>query len=180
MFSRRSICNYTRRPKVDAVAQHLGEDFARDSIHNLSDVKDDNGDESEAAASDSYGETAVAADGEDESAAGSDGDDVTAIAAVCDGLAANAADDKTYEEIFLLSEKQADAVHKSKVRIAALQSSIEALKHTDQLKVVQIMEREISKLKSRERSLASDAPVVAEAFTGSLSGAGMNHYVTNR
>ena len=89
---------------------------------------------------------------------------MTAEAAVCDGLAANAADDKTYEEIFLLSEKQADAVHKSKVRIAALQSSIEALKHTDQLKVVQIMEREISKLKRRERSLASDAPVVAEAF----------------
>ena len=59
---RRLICDYPQRPKVDFVAQHLAEDFAHDSIHNLSDVEDDYGDESEAAASESYGETAVAAD----------------------------------------------------------------------------------------------------------------------
>ena len=99
---------------------NLGEDFAHDSIHNLSDVEDDNGDESEAAASDSYGETAAAADCEDESAAGSDGDGVNAEAAVCDSLATNATDDKTCEEIVPLSAKQADAVHQSKAQRAAL------------------------------------------------------------
>ena len=43
-YVRRLFCNYPRRPKVDAVVQNLGEDFAHDSIHNLSDVEDDNGD----------------------------------------------------------------------------------------------------------------------------------------
>ena len=143
----------------------MGEDFAHDTIHNLRDAEDDDGDESEAAASDSDGDTAVAADSKDESAAGFDDDRVPAERVFCNGLATGAADDKTCEEMHPLSGKQADAVHRNKVQILALHGSIEALKHSGKLKVVQIMDKQNFKLTKRERSLASVAPVIPEAFT---------------
>ena len=95
-------------------------------------------------------------------AAGSEGE--TAVAAVCDGSATDAADDKTCEEIAVLSVKQAGAVHQNKVQIAALQGAIEAITQTGQLKVVQHMERYVSTLKRRQLALSSETPVVADAF----------------
>ena len=58
---RRLINTYPKHDKVDKVLQHLGEDFAHDAIHDLSGAEEDDGDNSEAAASDGEGETAVAA-----------------------------------------------------------------------------------------------------------------------
>ena len=170
-YVRRLICKYPPRPKVDRVLNNLGDDFAHDAIHDLSDAEEDEADKLEAVACDSEDETAVAADDEDEFAAASGDDDVaagsegdTAVAAVCDGSATDAADDKTCEEIAVLSVKQAGAVHQNKVQIAALQGAIEAISLTGQLKVAQHMEREIATLKRRQRALSSETPVVADAF----------------
>ena len=162
---RRLINTYPKHDKVDKVLQHLGEDFAHDAIHDLSGAEEDDGDNSEAAASDGEGETAVAADCEDESAAGSDGDDETAVAAICDDpLTTDAADDDVDKDIVPLSEKDAEVVNQSQLQVAALQTSIEAIRQTGQLRVVQVMQQEISKIKRRERKLSLESPVVAEAF----------------
>ena len=162
---RRLIWQYLKQNKVDDELQHLGEDFSHDAIHNLSDAEGDDGDKSEAAASDSDGETAVASDCDNNSAAGSDGDDVTAVAAVCDGsLLTDVADEDVDKDIVLLGEKDAEAVCQSQLQVAALQASIDAIRQTGRMRVVHIMESEIKKLKRRERKLSSEKPVVAEAF----------------
>ena len=117
---------------------------------------------------DSEDETAVAADNEEasneEESAGSDGDDVTEVEAIGDGLATDAADDKTSEAIVALSGQQADAVHQNQVQIASLQGAIETIKATGQLRMVQHMEREIATLKRRQRQISSESPAVADAF----------------
>ena len=42
--------------------ENLGDDYAHDRVHNLTDAEEDDGEESEAAVSQIDGETAVAAD----------------------------------------------------------------------------------------------------------------------
>ena len=64
-YVRRLICKYPPRPKVDRVLNNLGDDFAHDAIHDLSDAEEDEADKLEAVACDSKDKTAVAADGED-------------------------------------------------------------------------------------------------------------------
>ena len=136
--------------------------MSHDAAHNLSDAEEDDGDKSEAAASDSDGETAVAADCDNDSAAGSDGDEVTAVAAVCGGpLLADAADEDVDKDIVPLCEKDAEAVCQSQLQVAAMQASIDAIGQTGQLRVVHIIESKIKKLKRRERKLSSEKPVVA-------------------
>ena len=106
----------------------------------------------------------------DNSSEKSDEDDATAVAEdddtpVADGddVAAVAVDDSC-EQIVPLSSSQADKVHQTKAAIAALQSSIECLEQIGQLRMVQCCEAEISKLRRRERILASEFPAVAETF----------------
>ena len=131
---------------MDTVLEHLGDYLSHDAIHDLSGAEEDEADKLEGDASDSEDETAVAADneeaGNEEESAGSDGDDVTAVEAVGDGLATDAAHDKTSEAIVALSRQQADAVHQNQVQIASLQGAIEAIKATGQLRMVQHMERD--------------------------------------
>ena len=89
----------------------------------------------------------------------------TAMAAMCDDLPTVAADDKTCEDSAKgLCGEHAEALHRNKVQIAALQGSIEAIKLTGQIKVVQHMEREIATLRRRQRGLCSEFPAVADAF----------------
>lgn len=153
---------------MDKVLEHLGDDFSHDAIHDLSDAEEDEEDKLEGDPCDSEDETAVAADNEEasneEESAGSDGDDVTAVEAIGDGLATDAADDKTSEAIVALSGQQADAVHQNQVQIASLQGAIETIKATGQLRMVQHMEREIATLKRRQRQISSESPAVADAF----------------
>ena len=63
-----------------------------------------------------------------------------------------------------LDATQADVVTQSQLQIAALQASIDAVKEAGQLKIVQTLELEISKVKRQARNLSSETPVVAEAF----------------
>ena len=166
-YVRRLIWQYPKHNKVDDVLQNLGEDFSHDAIHNLSDAEEDDGDKSEAAASDSDGETAVAADCDNDSAAGSDGDDVTAVAAVCDGpLLTDAADEDVDKDIVPLGAKDAESVCESQLQVSALQASIDAIRQAGQLRVVHTMESQIKKFKRRERKLSSEKPVVPKAFKG--------------
>ena len=89
---------------------------------------------------------------------------MTAVEAIGDGLATDAADDKTSVAIVALSGQQADAVHQNQVQIASLQGAIETIKATGQLRMVQHMEREIATLKRRQRQISSESPAVADAF----------------
>ena len=160
---RRLICKYPIHKHTDKVLDNLGDDYAHDAIHNLSDAEEDDGEQSEAEVSQSDGETAVAADCENESEASSDNE--TAVAAVCEGpLKHDAATNQMEEDIVPLNATQADCVTQSKLQIAALQASIECCRETGLLKAVQTLELEISKLRRRERELSSETPVVAEAF----------------
>ena len=160
---RRLICKYPIHKHTDKVLDNLGDDYAHDAIHNLSDAEEDDGEQSEAEVSQSDGETAVAADCENESEAASDNE--TAVAAVCEGpLKHDAATNQMEEDIVPLNATQADYVTKSKLQIAALQESVECCRDTGLLKAVQTLELEITKLRRRERELSSETPVVAEAF----------------
>ena len=80
---RRLINEYPKHWRIDNVRENLGDDYAHDCVHSLSDAEEDDGEESEAAVSEIGGETAVAADCENAAAASSGNE--TAVAAVCEG-----------------------------------------------------------------------------------------------
>ena len=143
------------------VLNNVGEDVSLDDVHNMSDAEHDDGDDDVDNSSEKSDEDDATAVAEDDDTAIADGHDVTAVAA--DDVAAVAVDDSC-EHIVSLSLSQADKVHHTDVYIAALQSSIESIKQTGQLRMVQCMEAEISKLRRREQILASEAPAVAETF----------------
>jgi hypothetical protein len=165
---RKLINAYPKRLAVDKVLEKVGEDFAHDDIHCLSDVDSDEEDKLEGDHNDSEDETAVAADHasdvDEEESAGSDGDGEPAVAAICDGLTSDADVDNTSDAIGALSGQQADAVLQSQVQISSLQGAIEAIKATGQPRMVQHMEREIATLKRRQRDMSSESQVVADAF----------------
>ena len=152
----------------------MGEYVSHGNAHNMSDAENDDDDDDDddddadksSANSDEDGATAVAEDDdaaveEDDDTAVADGHDMTAVAA--DDVSEVAVDESS-NEIVLLRSSQADKVHQSQVAIAALQSTIECLKRIGQLRMLQCVEAEISKLRSRARSLMRDSPAVAETF----------------
>ena len=169
-YVRGLIRPYPRHKAVDKVLETIGDHFSHDAIHDLSDAEEEEAeaDNGEAASCDSEDEKAAAADHEGDGADEDDCDDdehETAVAAMCDDVPTVAADDKTCEDSAKgLCGEHAEALHRNKVQIAALQGSIEAIKLTGQIKVVQHMEREIATLRRRQRGLCSEFPAVADAF----------------
>ena len=168
---RKLINAYPPRPRVDKVLERIEDYYSRDAIHDLSDAEEDEADKLEGDQCDSEGEAAVAADnGEasnEEESAGSDCEEAVAVAAEIEEARneeENAADDKTSDAICTLSGKQAEAVHQNQIQIASLQTAIETVKATGQLRAAQHLEREMATLKRRQREICSDSAVVLDAF----------------
>ena len=162
---KRLISPYPRHEKVDKILENIGDEFYHDEVHNLIE----NGDEDE-----SENEDPEVQSEEDESEE-DDGDvewdpAVAADTAVADPAigAVNVVDTaeafSQNEDALQLSAAQADHYHASRASIAALSMSIEAMKGTGLVRVVQTLEHELHKEERRERELVRTQPAVAEAF----------------
>ena len=64
-----------------------------------------------------------------------------------------------------LSAGEADAVHRVRITMAALQEHIDGLRAIGHVRGVQCIEAELSKEKRKERALIKDSPAVADAFS---------------
>ena len=154
----RLIPPYPPRAQVDRILQNLGEDFYYDDVHCLTNGEDD---------------TAVA-DGDEEAAEPSSDEDDGNDEPSEHVLAADTCEDVDGAEIvhFVgsrvksapLSACEADAVHKAKATMAALQATIENLRSIGAVRGVQCIEIELAKEKRKARELVKASPAVAEAF----------------
>ena len=162
---RRLICPYPRHSKVDKILENIGDEFYHDEVHDL--VED--GDEDEAENDDPEVQS------EEDESEEDDGDvewdpAVAADTAVADPAigAVNVVDTaeafSQNEGAPQLSAAQADHYHATRASIAAISSSIEAMKGTGLVRVVHALEQELHKEERRERELVREHPAVAETF----------------
>ena len=141
----RLISPYPPRAQVDRVLQNLGEDFYYDDVHCVTNGEDD---------------TAVA-DGDEEAAEPSSDEDDGNDEPSEHVLAADTCEDVDGAEIveFVgsrvksapLSACEADAVHKAKATMAALQATIENLRSIGAVRGVQCIEIELAKEKKESK-----------------------------
>jgi len=154
----RLITPYPGRPAVDRVLQNVGEDFYHDDVHCLTNGDDD---------------TAVA-EGDQEAIASSsdkdDGDDEPAehVPAAVEGEGVEGAESAELEgssmEPAPVSAGEADALHKVKATMAALEATLEGLRAIGSVRGVQCIEAELAKERRKARQLVKDSPAVADAF----------------
>ena len=148
----RLISPYPANKKADHVLAALGDDFYHDDIHAL-----ENGDDATAVADADQEASASSAEEDDEPVAPVDGIELHG-----DNETAVADEDM---DIPMLSAEQADEVHKRLSTMATLEAAIELLEGTGQLRVVQVMQQELSKEKRKKRKICQESPAVAESFS---------------
>ena len=106
----------------------------------------------------------------DSSSDNDDGDDAptyhvpAAVAGECVEGAESAAIEDSRVESAPLSAGEADAVHKVKATMAALEATIEGLRAIGSARGVQCIETELAKERRKARLLARTSPAVADAF----------------
>ncbi len=154
----RLITAYPPRAKVDRVLQNLGEDFYHDDVHFITNGDDDT------AVREGDQEAAEPSSDED------DGGDEQSKHALSTGTGegVEGAEIVDLEGSRMgsapLSAGEADAVHKAKATMAALEASIENLRSIGAVRSVQCIEIELAKEKRKARELVKASPAVAEAF----------------
>ena len=141
----RLIAAYPANKKADKVLAALGEDFYHDDIHAL-EFEDD----ADAIADEDQEASASSAEDDDEPVALVD-------AIVLHGDAETAVADAEMDNP-ILSAEQADEVHKRLSTMATLEAAIELLEGTGQLRVVQVMQQELSKEKRKNGKYARSRP----------------------
>ena len=154
---KRLILPYPRRDKVDKVLNALEDDFYHDDVHNMAGVPE----EEPAVAEEDGGESSGSSDD-----AESDYDEPGGLTAVADDCT-TASDDviaSASADILPLSDKQADEAQNMHTMMSALESAIEGLRATGNLRGVQVLELELTKERRRLRALTQESPAVAEAF----------------
>ena len=163
----RLIKPYPRRADFDRVLDKLGEDAYNDDVHCLADE----------------GDATAVAEGDQEAADSSsddvDGDDEPAQhvpAAVADegvegaqsaelqGAGLAELEGSPMESATQISADEADAVHKVKVTISALEATLEGLRAIGSIRGVQCIETELAKERRKVRRLIKESPAVAESF----------------
>ena len=162
---RRLITPYPSRPAVDRILDNLGEDAYTDDIHHLEGICD---------------RTAVADEeaGNSESASSDDdGDDPTAVAGhVPTAVAGEDCEDELQDceldklpglptDGSHLSAEQADAIHKAKLTMSALEGTLEGLRAIGSVRCVHSIELELAKERRKVRELIKCSPAVAECFS---------------
>jgi hypothetical protein len=160
---RRLITPYPKNKKVDRILERIADDFYHDSIHDLSEADDEEGESTDTNEDDGTVADDQAAVADDQAAVAED-QAVAAEnqAAVAENQAAVAEDQDM--EASSLSAAQADKVYQHRATIAALAGHVDALREIGHLRGVQKMEEELSKEKRKERLLIRDSPAVAESF----------------
>lgn len=150
----RLISPYPKHAKVDRVIENLGEDAYNDDLQGLDEAPDD---------------PAVADSGEDEAdctdASDNDPD------AVADDVPECAEVDPSAEGVELavlpeegISADDADAIHKVKATISALEGQLEGLRAIGSVRMVQHVQTELDKQHRRARELIKISPAVADSF----------------
>ena len=162
---RRLICPYPRHSKVDKILENIGDEFYHDEVHNLIE----NGDEDESENEDPEVQSEEDESEEDDGDVEWDPADAadTAVADPAIGavnVVGTAEAFSKNEGAPQLSVAQADQYHATRASIAAISSSIEAMKGTGLVRAVQALEQELRKEVRRERELVREHPAVAETF----------------
>lgn len=148
----RLICPYPCHRKVDKILNNVGDDYYRDEIENLKDVSDE--DEADSGDEEKEFDAAVAGAFPPEPLVETRELD-TAVAGTITPQSRHTTE---------LSASQAEALHQVRISVAALQSSLESLKGTGNVRGVQVLEGELRKDRRRERELVKESPAVAETF----------------
>ena len=154
---KRLISAYPTRKEVDKVLKNLEDDYYHDELHSLEDA---DGAAAAGNVSDSSEEDIDAGDG---AAAAEKGSVGTALAAAA-GEGAEGAEGPS-KALVQLSASQADTVHAMKSTMASLESVIEHLRGSGQVRAVQQMEAQLKREKRRVRAFIQESPAVAEAFS---------------
>ena len=154
----RLITPYPAHPKVDRVLERLGDDFYHDEIHCL-----DNGDDGTAVAEGDQEANNSSSDETDRDEEPAE-HDPSGVASEGVGGAASAEPEGSRMESDPLSASEADAVHKAKATMAALEGTIEGLRAIGSVSGVHKIEVELGKVRRRQRRLVKESPAVADAF----------------
>ena len=154
----RLITPYPSRPKVDRILANLGEDFYHDHVHCAT-----NGDDDAAVAEGAQEATDSSSDSDDEDDNPADHVPTAVAGEGAEGAQSAELEDSRMESA-PLSAGQADAVHRVKATMAALEATLEGLRAIGSVRSVQCIQQELAKERRKARLLVKDSPAVADAF----------------